>query len=511
MFIRMGRVRRRSPASGNRGQPVRSRIEWGVSYRDLQDFIAVLEKSGELRRISSPVDPALEITEITDRVSKNNGPALLFENVIGSDYPVLINAFGSMKRMAMALGADSVDAKAAELDELLQWAFAQSRKLDVKSFFPKLKWARLFFPSKVGKAPCQEVIERDPDLSTLPVLTCWPGDGGPFFTLPMVVTRDPETGVQNVGMYRMQVYDRNTTGMHWHLHKDGAHFFSKYAERGERMPVAVALGDDPAITYAATAPLPEGVSELLFAGYLRGKPVETVRCVTCGLEVPANAEFVLEGYVDPSEPLRREGPFGDHTGYYSLEDDYPVFHVTCITRKKNPVYPATVVGRPPMEDCYMAKATERIFLPLLKLMVPELVDMNLPLEGVFHNCAVISIRKRYAGQVHKVLNTLWGLGQMMYTKMIIVVDAEIDVQDLSAVMWKVFNNIDASRDLILSRGPLDALDHASPRARFGTRLGIDATRKGPLDGHMREWPDDIVMSEEIRRKVTGRWKEFGLD
>lgn len=277
------------------------------------------------------------------------------------------------------------------------------------------------------------------------------------------------------------------------------------------MPVAVALGDDPAVTYAATAPLPEGVSELFFAGYLRGKPVETVQCVTCDLEVPANAEFVIEGWVDPSEPLRTEGPFGDHTGYYSLTDEYPVFHVECITRRRDAIFPATVVGKPPMEDCFLAKATERLFLPLLKKMIPEIVDMNLPLEGVFHNCAIVSIEKRYPGQVHKVLSALWGLGQMMYTKMIVVVDAEVDVRDLSTVAWKVFNNIDARRDLILSDGPLDALDHASPRPRFGTRLGVDATKKGPLDGHTREWPEDIVMSPEIRERVSERWKEFGLD
>lgn len=483
----------------------------GVPYKSLRHFVDLLEARGELKRIAAPVDPALEITEITDRVCKQNGPALLFEQVIGSEYPVLINAFGSSKRMALALGAESIEEKAAELSDLLEWALSQTRKLDVKSFFPKIKWARLFLPARVNKAPCQEVIDRDPDLSTLPVLTCWPGDGGPFFTLPMVITRDPDTGIQNVGMYRMQVFDKKTTGMHWHLHKDGAHYFNKYRERGERMPVAVALGDDPAVTYAATAPLPEGISELFFAGYLRGKPVETVRCITNDLHVPANAEFVLEGYVDPAEPLRREGPFGDHTGYYSLCDDYPVFHVTCMTRRKSPIYPATIVGRPPMEDCYIAKATERLFLPLLKRAVPEVRDINLPLEGVFHNCAIVSIEKRYAGHVHKVLNALWGLGQMMYTKMIIVVDAEIDVQDLSLVMWKVFNNIDASRDLIYSQGPLDALDHASPRARFGTRLGVDATRKGPLDGHEREWPADIVMSDEIRDRVSRRWKELGLD
>ncbi|MDC7221084.1 MAG: menaquinone biosynthesis decarboxylase [Spirochaetales bacterium] len=482
-----------------------------MAYKNLQDFIALLEKKGELKRITAQADPYLEITEICDRVSKANGPALLFEDVKDSEYPLLINAMGSYDRMALALGADSLDEKAAELEELMGWAFSQMRKLDVMSFFPKMKWARLFFPRKVMNAPCQQVVNHKPDLAKLPVLTCWPGDGGPFFTLPLVITKDPESGAQNMGMYRMQVFDKTSTGMHWHHHKDGAHYFQKYKERGEKMPVAVALGDDPAVTYAATAPLPEGISELFFAGYLRGKPVDTVKCVTCDLEVPAQAEFVLEGYVDPAEPLRKEGPFGDHTGYYSLSDDYPVFHVTCLTHRKNPVYPCTIVGQPPMEDCYMAKATERIFLPLIKMINPEIVDMNLPLEGVFHNCALISIKKRYPGHVHKLLNSLWGLGQMMYTKMIIVVDDDVDVQDVSKVMWKVFNNIDAERDLIKSPGPLDTLDHASPRARFGTRLGIDATRKGPMDGHHREWPDDIVMTDEIKAQVDRRWKELGFE
>ena len=482
-----------------------------MAYKNLQDFISKLEKAGELKRISTPVSSRLEITEITDRVSKQYGPALLFENVEGSEFPVLINAMGTYERMAMAIGAKTLDEKAEELEDLMDWAFSQMRKLDIMSFFPKIKWARLFLPHKVLSAPCQQVVNKNPDLTKLPVLTCWPGDGGPFFTLPLVITKDPDTGAHNMGMYRMQVFDSTTTGMHWHHHKDGAHYYQKYKERGEKMPVSVALGDDPAVTYSATAPLPEGINELFFAGYLRGKPVETVKCVTNDLQVPANAEFIIEGYIDPEEPLRREGPFGDHTGYYSLADNYPVFHVTCITHRKNPVFPATIVGQPPMEDCYMAKATERIFLPLIKKMHPEIVDMNLPLEGVFHNCAIISIEKRYAGQVHKVLNSLWGLGQMMYTKMIIVVDHDVDVQNMSHVMWKVFNNIDAERDLIMSKGPLDALDHASPRARFGTRLGIDATRKGPLDDHHREWPEDILMSDEIKAMVDKKWKELGLD
>jgi 4-hydroxy-3-polyprenylbenzoate decarboxylase len=363
----------------------------------------------------------------------------------------------------------------------------------------------------VRRAACQEIIDKDPDLSKLPVLTCWPQDGGPFFTLPLVFTKDPETGVSNLGMYRMQVFDKNTTGMHWHIHKDGSHFYQKYKERNERMPVAVALGCDPAITYASTAPLPEGIYEILFAGFLRGKPVDMVDCVTIPLQVPSDAEFVLEGYVDPQEPLHTEGPFGDHTGYYSLQGEYPVFHVQCITRKKKPIYPATVVGKPPMEDCYMAKATERLFLPLLQLVIPEILDLELPLSGVFHNCAIVSIKKRYPAQVKKVMYALWGLGQMMYTKMIIVVDESVDVHDLSTVMWKVFNNIDGKRDIVFSEGPLDALDHASPLPLQGTRLGIDATKKTPLDGHTRPWPDDIVMDETVVTHIDEIWDSLGIE
>ncbi len=482
-----------------------------MAYKDLQEFIQALDAAGELRRITREVDPYLEITEITDRVCKANGPALLFERVKGSQFPVLMNAMGSYKRMSMALGAKSLDEKAAEIQELIQWGFSQAKSIDIPSIIPKLSIFRSFFPHRVKRAACQEVVDHDPDLSKLPVLTCWPQDGGPFMTLPLVFTRDPETGTSNVGMYRLQVYDRNTTGMHWHIHKDGSHFYQKYKKRGERMPVAVAFGCDPAITYAATAPLPEGIYEILFAGFLRGKPVDMVNCITCSLQVPADAEFVLEGYVDPQEPLRTEGPFGDHTGYYSLTDTYPVFHVTCITRKNKPVYPATIVGKPPMEDCYMAKATERLFLPLLKIIIPEIVDLDLPLEGVFHNCAIVSIKKRFPGQVNKVMYSLWGLGQMMYTKMIIVVDDTVDVHDTSTVMWKVFNNIDGRRDIVFSDGPLDALDHASPFPLRGTRIGIDATRKTAADGHTRPWPDDIVMDKAVVAHVSEIWRELGLD
>jgi 4-hydroxy-3-polyprenylbenzoate decarboxylase len=482
-----------------------------MAYKDLQDFIRKLDSEGELCRISKEVDPYLEITEITDRVSKAGGPALLFEHVKGSDYPVLINAMGSERRMALALGVDNLSAKQKKIADLIQWGLSQAKSIDIPSIIPKLSVFRSFFPRKVRKAACQEVVERDPDLLSLPVLTCWPQDGGPFFTLPLVFTKDPETGVSNLGMYRMQVFDGQTTGMHWHIHKDGSHFYDKYKKRGERMPVAVALGCDPAVTYSATAPLPEGIYEILFAGFLRGKPVDMVDCVTVPLQVPADAEFVLEGYVDPTEELRTEGPFGDHTGYYSLQGEYPVFHVECITRRKHPVYPATVVGKPPMEDCFMAKATERLFLPLLKLVVPELVDIELPLSGVFHNCAIVSIRKRFPGQVRKVMYSLWGMGQMMYTKMIVVVDDTVDVHDLSTVMWKVFNNIDGKRDILFSEGPLDALDHASPRPLYGTRIGIDATRKNGMDGHDRPWPDDIVMDEQVVRRIDAIWDELGIE
>lgn len=481
-----------------------------MAYKDIQEFIKELETRGQLKRISCEVDPYLEITEITDRVSKQGGPALLFEKVKGSDYPVLMNAMGSYDRMALALGASSLDEKREEIQDLIDWAFSQAKSIDIASIIPKLSLFRAFFPKKVRNAACQEVVEKDVDLSRLPVLTCWPQDGGPFFTLPLVFTKDPDIGVSNVGMYRMQVFDKNTTGMHWHIHKDGSHFYQKYKSKGEKMPVAVALGGDPAITYAATAPLPEGIYEMLFAGFLRKKPVDMVDCLTVPLQVPADSEFILEGYVDPAEPLRTEGPFGDHTGYYSLQGEYPVFHVTCVTHKRNAVYPATIVGKPPMEDCYMAKATERLFLPLLRLIVPEVLDMDLPLSGVFHNCAIISMRKRYPGQVQKVLNSLWGLGQMMYTKMIIVVDAEIDVHDLQTVMWKVFNNIDGRRDIIFSDGPLDALDHASPRPLYGTRVGIDATKKTAFDGHTRPWPDDIVMSDSVKQKIDSIWDDLGL-
>ncbi|MDP3177641.1 MAG: menaquinone biosynthesis decarboxylase, partial [Spirochaetaceae bacterium] len=440
-----------------------------MAFTDLQDFVAALEKRGELKRISAEVDPELEITEIADRVMRAGGPALLFEKVKGSSYPLLINAMGTESRMAFALGAESLDAKASQIEDLIAWAWKQVRGLSllnaIPGALPKLPTALSLLPKRVANPLCREVVSDTEGFSSLPVLKCWPGDGGRFLTLPVVCTRDPETGAQNMGMYRMQVYDDRTAGMHWHVHKDGASSFAKHRARGERMPVAVALGSDPAVTYASTAPLPPGVWEAIFAGFLRGKSATIAKATLSDIEVPADAEFILEGWVDPAES-RTEGPFGDHTGFYSLPDEYPVFRLERITRRRSPIYPATIVGIPPKEDCWMAKATERLFLPLLRQLCPEIRDIAMPLEGVFHNCVIVSICKRYPGQARKVMNFLWGMGQMAYTKLIVVVDEDADLRNLSMVAWRVFNNIDARRDLCLSDGPLDALDHSSPQPRF---------------------------------------------
>jgi 4-hydroxy-3-polyprenylbenzoate decarboxylase len=484
-----------------------------MAYRDLQDFLGKIEARGELRRIAAEVDPVLEIAEIADRVMKSGGPALLFERVKGSRWPLVINAMGTESRMALALGASSLDDKAAELEELIAWAWKNVRDFSlfkaIPEALPKLPQALSLLPRHVSRPLCREVIDDEAGFSSLPVIKCWPEDGGRFLTLPVVCTRDPENGAQNWGMYRMQVFDDRAAGMHWHVHKDGAHFFQKYRAAGRRMPVAVALGSDPAVTYASTAPLPEGLWEAVFAGFLRGKPCEVTKASLSDIEVPADAEFVLEGWVDPEES-RLEGPFGDHTGFYSLPDQYPIFHLERMTRRKYPIYPATIVGIPPMEDCWMAKATERLFLPLLKQLCPEIRDLVMPLEGVFHNCVIVSIKKRYPGQARKVMNFLWGMGQMMYTKLIVVVDEEVDLKDLSLVAWRVFNNIDAGRDLVLSEGPLDVLDHSSPMPRYGTRLGVDATRKLPEEGHAREWPRALAMDEAVKRLVDRRWSEYGL-
>lgn len=485
-----------------------------MAYKDLREFIAALEARGELKRIKTEVDPELEITEITDRVSKMKGRknvALLFENVKGSSMPVLMNAFGSYDRMALALGVEKLDDVADELREMLKLPYISlQNKMNVVTMLPMIKRA-INFPKYVKSAPCQEVVEENPSLDDIPILKCWPQDGGPFITLPLVFTKNPATGKRNVGMYRLQKYDSKTTGMHWHIHKNGAENFRDTKEKGaDKIEAAVAIGTDPVLTYAATAPLPRDIDEMVFAGFLRHKSVEMVKCKTVDIEVPAHAEIILEGYVKTDE-LRREGPFGDHTGYYSLADDYPVFHITAITHRKNPIYAATIVGKPPMEDCYIAKATERIFLPLLQQMLPEVVDINMPLEGVFHDCVIVAIKKQFPMHARKVMHALWGMGQMMNVKMIIVVDAHVNVQDLKEVWWRVYNNIDAKHDLEIVEGPLDVLDHSSPMAKWGAKLGIDATKTWVEEGHSREWPDEINMSDDIKARVDAKWRELGLD
>jgi 4-hydroxy-3-polyprenylbenzoate decarboxylase len=480
-----------------------------MAFRDLRDYLAALEARGELREIRARVSADLEAAEIADRAVKSGGPALLFTNVEGSEIPLAMNLFGTMGRMCLALGVERLDEVAARVREVIEPEIP-ANLIEKLRMLPKLARLADFIPKTVSSAPCQEVVEKErPTVSFLPVVKTWPGDGGPFITLPLVFTKDPATGRRNVGMYRMHVYDDRTTGMHWHVHKGGAQHYRGFRRKRERMPVAVALGGDPATIYAASAPLPEDVDEMLFSGFLRKEPVELVRCVTCDIEVPAHAEVILEGYVDPDE-LRTEGPFGDHTGYYSLADPYPVFHLTCVTRRKRPVYPATIVGKPPMEDVFMGKATERIFLPLLQKIVPEVVDMNLPPEGIFHNFAFFSIDKRYPGHARKVMSAVWGLGLLMFSKFVVVFDADVNIQDLSEVLWRIGNNVDPRRDAMIVEGPVDALEHASPIPHFGSKMGIDATRKWASEGFAREWPEDIVMPPEIVDLVSRRWKEYGL-
>jgi 4-hydroxy-3-polyprenylbenzoate decarboxylase len=480
-----------------------------VAFTDLRDFVARLDKHGRLRRVRASVSRDLEITEIVDRVSKTPGDgnvALLFERVEGFDMPVVVNAFGAEDRMALALGVERLDELGARvarlLDARLPGTFAERlRKLGTLIDIVRAA------PRRVETAPCQEVVETAaPSVAGLPILRCWPGDGGRYITLPAVFTRDPVTGARNVGMYRLQVFDDRTLGMHWQTHKGGAEHQHRATDR---MPVAIALGGDPAMIYAASAPLPPGIDEVVFAGWLRGSGVEMVRCRTNDLEVPAQAEIVLEGWVDPREQ-RLEGPFGDHTGYYSLARDYPVFHLTALTRRARPIYPTTIVGRPPQEDYWLGKATERIFLPIMRLMLPEIVDVNMPAEGVFHNLVIVSIRKRYPGHARKVMQALWGMGLMMLAKTIVVVSEHVNVHDLSEVAWRATGNIDPRRDLVVLEGPMDDLDHAALRHRFGGKLGVDATEKGPLDEIAQPWPEEIRMTEEVRERVTRRWKDYGL-
>jgi len=474
----------------------------------LQEFLEILEKEKELYRVKEEVSAELEITEITDRVVKAGGPALLFEKVRGHKIPVATNLFGSFKSLSLAFGVKN-------LEELTERILNFIEIKEVEGLLGKLKLLpRLFqvknvFPKKVDKAPCQEVVLKgeEVDLFKLPILKCWPKDGGPYITLPCVITKDPETGVRNVGMYRMQVFDKNTTGMHWQIHKVGAKHYRKAEARGERLPVAVALGPEPAVIYAATAPLSEDLDELMLAGFLKGSPVELVPCVTVPLEVPAQSQIVLEGYVEPFE-RRIEGPFGDHTGFYTPPHPYPVFKVTCITMRKDAIYPATIVGKPPQEDCYLGKLTERLFLPLIKKVLPEVVDINLPWEGVFHNLLFVSIDKRYPGHAFKVASAIWGLGQLMFSKIVVVFDKEVNVQDLREAIFYMCANVDPERDIMIVKGPVDVLDHASPEVGFGSKMCIDATRKFREEGYLRDWPEEAVMTEEVKKKVEKIWKEI---
>jgi 4-hydroxy-3-polyprenylbenzoate decarboxylase len=527
-----------------------------LAYDDLRDWIKALDRAGELKRVRMEADPILEITEITDRVSKDKdrqgtigGKALLFENLKG--YPgsqLLINQFGSARRMRLALEVDGLDEIAERIRGFMDVKSPQGF-LDKVKMLPMLAEMGKFFPKTVATGPCKEVIKRDHfSLLDFPILKCWPKDGGRFITLPCVITRDPTTGKRNVGMYRMQIYDERTAGMHWQRQKVAAEHYRDRMRQSVpndggtgaharaavdimarssggamlatgdrpsgRMEVAVAIGTEPALTFCAIVPAPPDVEEYIIAGFLRQKPVELVKCETVDLEVPAAAEIILEGYVNLDE-LRTEGPFGDHTGFYSLEDEYPVFHVTCITHRKDPIYAATIVGKPPQEDAWMGKAVERIFLPLMKLTIPELVDINLPIEGVFHNLMIVSIRKSYPGQARKVMNAIWSLGQAMFTKCIIVVDEDVDVQDIADVTLKVLNHIDPERDIQFTLGPVDSLDHASRLANYGSKMGIDATRKWSTEGFRRPWPDEIVMDAKTRALVEGKWKalakELGME
>ena len=478
-----------------------------MAYSNLREFIRALEKKKELKRISLEVDPVLEIAEFADRAVKSGGPALLFEKPKGSTIPVLINAYASMRRMELAMEVDSVEEIAARIVEFLEMKKPEGFMGKLK-MLPKLAEMGSFFPKTVESAPCQEVVQTEGfSLHDYPILQCWPEDGGRFITLPMVFSRNPDTGKRNCGMYRLQVYDERTTGMHWQTHKQGAEHYRRLAS--PRMPVAVAIGCDPASMYSAILPLPPDLDEMLMAGFLRGEGVEMVKCKTIDLEVPAESEIVLEGYVNLGE-LRTEGPFGDHTGFYSLADEYPVFHVTCVTQRREPIYATTIVGPPPMEDFYMGKAVERIFLPLMRLQLPEVRDIAMPAEGVFHNLILVAIRKSYPGHARKVMSAIWGLGQAMFSKCIVVVDEDVDVQNVREVAWKALNNIDPERDIQFTMGPIDSLDHASRLPNYGSKMGVDATRKWLGEGFMRPWPGVIRMSPEIKQRVDQLWKRAGL-
>jgi 4-hydroxy-3-polyprenylbenzoate decarboxylase len=482
-----------------------------MPFDDLRTFLRALEKEKELIRVPFEVDPYLEITEFADRAVKQQRPALFFEKPKGSDVPLAINLFASMRRMHIALDVGDAEEIAARISGFLQLQKPESL-VDKLKLLPRLKEISSAFPRTVKDGPCKEVVRHENfSIEEFPILHCWPGDAGRFVTLPMVFSRNPETGKRNCGMYRMQVFDERTTGMHWQKHKQGAEHYRRLVADGKqtRMPVAVAIGADPVTMFSAILPLPPEIDEMLFAGFVRGKPVDMVKCETSELEVPANAEIVLEGHLELGE-LRREGPFGDHTGFYSLDDNYPVFHIDCITQRKKPVYAATIVGPPPMEDFYMGKAIERIFLPLMRMQLPEVRDICMPPEGVFHNLILVSIRKSYPGQARKVMHAIWGLGQAMFSKVVIVVDEDVDVQNAPEVAWKALNNIDPERDIEFVHGPIDSLDHASRMPNYGSKMGVDATTKWPSEGFSRRWPAVIEMSSEVKGRVDSLWKRAGL-
>ncbi len=473
---------------------------------DLREWIRLLEREGELVRVSAEVDPDLEITEIVDRTVKAGGPALLFERPKGSDHALLVNQFGTERRMCLAFGVASLDDVAARVQSVIEMQPPDGLVDKVRGLV-KLKSLADSMPKSVRSGPAQElVLDGDAvDLDLLPIQRCWPGDPAPFVTLPAVITKDPRTGGRNVGMYRMQKIDRRSTFMHWQVHKDGR---MDYLATDGRLEVAVALGLDPITAYTASAPLPKHVDELMLAGFLRGDPVELVKAKTVDLEVPASAEIVLEGYVERGDE-GIEGPFGDHTGYYSPPEPFPIFHVTAMTMRRDAIYPSIVVGRPPAEDAWLGKATERIFLPAVRMMVPEVVDYDLPVAGAFHNCALVAIRKAYPGHAKKVMHAIWGMGLLSLTKAVVVVDHHVNVHDYDEVFFRVCANVDPKRDVLLSEGPLDQLDHAATIESYGGKLGIDATHKGPDEG-ARPWPEEIVMTEEVKRLVDSRWEEYGI-
>jgi 4-hydroxy-3-polyprenylbenzoate decarboxylase len=477
-------------------------------FPDIASFISELERRKELARVSDAVSPNLEIAAVIDRACKSpgGGPALVFERPTGFQMPVAANLFGSMSRICLALGVDTLDDLAREIDEMTTPPMPKGF-VDALKMLPLVNRLTDLMPKTVKDAPCQEVVREDAGLDELPILKTWPEDGGAFITLPLVITRDPETGMRNIGTYRMQVYDRRTTAMHWQRHKGGAQHHRVAERLGKRLDVAVALGADPVLTYSATAPMPEGLDELMLAGVIGKRRVELVKCRTIDLEVPANSQIVLEGYVDPGE-RRREGPFGDHTGLYSLADDFPVFHLTCVTMRRNPIYVTTVVGRPPMEDYYLGKASERIFLPLIRKTLPEIVDMHFPAAGIFHNIVIVSIDKRYPGHARKIMSAFWGLGQLMFSKCIVVVDKDVNAQDEAEVAWIAGTHVDPSRDVVITTGPVDDLDDAAIYPAFGGKMGIDATRKWASEGVTREWPKRLMMSADAASTAARIWEKI---